>query len=219
MKKKHILVINSATSVLQVGITANEADLAVKENTDRFRHAEFIFPLIDGLCREAGLPRPVIEAIIVSIGPGSFTGLRVGLASAKGLALSLGIPLVGVSLFESIASRLFQAFGKTRVYIPSRRNEYYTALIDSSDFDNRTITVVTGKNPAPLLANTKHLAIDCTPGPEMIGNLDFLDSRDFSLGLDDFLRAGIRKLDCAGGDDIAVLEPLYIQQFPAHIKK
>ena len=69
-------------------------------------HSERLTPLVDALLHQSGIDKSEIDAIAVSIGPGSFTGLRIGLAAAKTMAYALGIPLVGVSTLAALAFNL-----------------------------------------------------------------------------------------------------------------
>jgi len=211
----NILIINSSTSVMQIALLTGNECFAEKTNSDRFRHAEYIFPMINELLGENKIITADIKAIIVSTGPGSFTGLRVGLASAKGLAISLGIPLVGVSIFNAISKRIFNTLGKTHVYLPSRRNEYYHGLIKSFDFNNDSITVVRGNDLAKIADSDKHLAIDCGIESGQIPGANLVETETFQIMIKDFFETGLAKLRRSGGDDIARLQPLYIQQFPA----
>lgn len=88
-------------------------------------HSEKIMELLDGLLRSSGLDKKCINAIAVSIGPGSFTGLRIGLSTAKGLAFGLQIPVVSVPTLDVIAEKV--RFLKIPLIIAtrSRKNEYY----------------------------------------------------------------------------------------------
>lgn len=75
------------------------------------RHSETLLPVIGGLLGKAGLAPSDVEAVAVTSGPGSFTGLRVGLSTAKGLALAAGIPLAGFSTLKVLAEALAQESG------------------------------------------------------------------------------------------------------------
>ncbi|RFZ88679.1 tRNA (adenosine(37)-N6)-threonylcarbamoyltransferase complex dimerization subunit type 1 TsaB [Shinella sp. WSJ-2] len=85
-------------------------------------HAERLMEFVDGALAAAGLDLPAIDRIAVTIGPGSFTGIRVGVAAARGLALALGIPAVGVSTLSALAAG---RNGPLLVAIDAKRDEVY----------------------------------------------------------------------------------------------
>ncbi|WPD19317.1 tRNA (adenosine(37)-N6)-threonylcarbamoyltransferase complex dimerization subunit type 1 TsaB [Thermaerobacter composti] len=97
-----------------------------------------LMPAIDRLCRRAGIGPRRLDGIAVALGPGSFTGLRIGLATAKGLAVALGRPLAGVGTLEAVASAAAGGDGGTGVMRNrlvvrrARRDEFYAAAFDPS---------------------------------------------------------------------------------------
>ncbi|MER3446737.1 MAG: tRNA (adenosine(37)-N6)-threonylcarbamoyltransferase complex dimerization subunit type 1 TsaB [Candidatus Dadabacteria bacterium] len=95
-------------------------------------YSERIIPAIDWLMGEIGIGKKEIKGIAVSIGPGSFTGLRVGLSTAKGLAFSLGIPLVGVSSLEALAMNIFTNFPICSI-IDAKKKEVFAAFFRFSE--------------------------------------------------------------------------------------
>ncbi|HDL03196.1 MAG: tRNA (adenosine(37)-N6)-threonylcarbamoyltransferase complex dimerization subunit type 1 TsaB [Candidatus Zixiibacteriota bacterium] len=213
--KNIILAIDSSTSSLRVGLAVEPGLLYSAINKDRYRHAEFIFGLIEDVIREAGIKKADIDAIVISTGPGSFTGLRVGMATAKALAISLEIPLVGISIFSAIAGRLYREHGKTAVLVPSRRNEYYLGVIDAEKFDDRSISVVKTVELGSISGIPSMLGIECDPAELDIPDVRKLFDQDFQMSIDDFIKSGAVRLGLVGGDDIPRLEPLYIQEFKA----
>ena len=92
------------------------------------RHAERVMGMIDALLKQSRTALCDLDAIAVSIGPGSFTGLRVGLATAKGLAIGAALPLVLVSALEVMATAFPYALPLIAPFIDARRGEVYTAL-------------------------------------------------------------------------------------------
>jgi len=86
-------------------------------------HAEHIMAVIEKALRKAGLSYDAIGAVAVSIGPGSFTGVRVGVSAARGLALALKIPAVGVSTLEAIGTETREAFPGRPVLVALGRTE------------------------------------------------------------------------------------------------
>jgi len=210
----HILAVDSSTSVMRVGLSLPGGRVAALESRDRYRHAEFIFDLIDRLLTGNGCDRSGIKALIIGTGPGSFTGLRVGMAALKGLALAMSIPLTGVSNFEAAAGRLFEKYGPAAVVIPSRRSEYYLGHIDNPDASGLTVDIVGTDQLPARTENRQILVVDgIRPDIERLDGL--LSADDFEIAIDDFIRVGQDRLAATGGNDISDLEPLYIQNFPA----
>lgn len=98
-----ILALDTATLVSSVAIAAQDQVYAELTLQTRLTHSEIIMPHIKQVLEMAKLEKTVIQAIAVSIGPGSFTGLRIGLATAKSMAYALGIPIVGVPTLAALA--------------------------------------------------------------------------------------------------------------------
>ncbi|MEM6490167.1 MAG: tRNA (adenosine(37)-N6)-threonylcarbamoyltransferase complex dimerization subunit type 1 TsaB, partial [Pseudomonadota bacterium] len=99
-----ILGLDTSAGQCAVALTAGGARLAgAVERLDR-GHAERLFPLIERALAEAGVGIEAVRRVAVCTGPGSFTGLRVGVAAARGLALGRGIPAIGITRFEAVAS-------------------------------------------------------------------------------------------------------------------
>jgi tRNA threonylcarbamoyl adenosine modification protein YeaZ len=215
----YILAIDSATSTLRVGLSLPAGEVDTAENNDRFRHAEFIFGLIDQLIKKNKIEKSQLTGIVVSTGPGSFTGLRVGMASVKALAIALNIPLVGISAFAAITGRLYQQFGATSVLIPSRRDEYYYAKIDSPQFDNKNIQVLKTADIESLPDKGNLLPIDFDLYKLQLTGFKIIDPKKFAPTINDLILSGQKTLTASGGQDIARLEPLYIQMFPAKPQK
>jgi len=94
----------------------------------RLAHSESVLPMIDRLLEEAGSPLDAVAAVAVAAGPGSFTGLRVGLATARGLALGCGIPLVAVPTMEALALPFEREESPVWVLLPSKRDHVFTGL-------------------------------------------------------------------------------------------
>jgi len=98
----------------------------------RHGHAEVLFPMIERVMQEAGLAPAQLDAVAVATGPGGFTGIRVGLAAAHGIALALGARLVGITSFRAVAARV-AGIGESEcdsllVALDSRRADLYVQL-------------------------------------------------------------------------------------------
>lgn len=133
-----ILLIETATEICSVAIAAEGKIISCRENREGFRHSELLTSFTDELLKEADLSPGQLDAVCVSKGPGSYTGLRIGVSAAKGICYALGIPLMAISTLESLASHVA---GQLRAedlageillcpMLDARRMEVYTALYD-----------------------------------------------------------------------------------------
>ena len=95
---------------------------------ERVNHAEILLPMVDTILSRARLTLSDISAFAVSIGPGSFTGLRIGLATVKGLAYGWDVPAVGVPTLLAVAARINNQEGFICPFLDARKKEVYTAL-------------------------------------------------------------------------------------------
>jgi tRNA threonylcarbamoyl adenosine modification protein YeaZ len=98
-----VLVIDTATTRVVVALAGRDGEIRATASWDAgYRHGETLLPSVERLLGDAGVERSELQGIVVGTGPGAFTGLRVGIATAKGLAHGLGRPLVGVSTAEAL---------------------------------------------------------------------------------------------------------------------
>jgi len=120
-----ILGLETSGRICGVSVTKG-AEMLVEMNINAYRsHTEKIFNLIVCACDNAGVTFSDIDLIAVSMGPGSYTGLRVGLSTAKGFAYSLGKPVAGISTFNVLAYPFRDYPGRVFIIIPSKSGEYY----------------------------------------------------------------------------------------------
>ncbi|MFT3700791.1 MAG: tRNA (adenosine(37)-N6)-threonylcarbamoyltransferase complex dimerization subunit type 1 TsaB [Agriterribacter sp.] len=126
-----ILHIDTALQNAYVGISMSEHLLLGLENKQQNSHAAFVQPAIQQILKQLQLHLTDIEAVGVTNGPGSYTGLRVGMASAKGICYALQKPLVAASTLEVLTLAAIEKFPGFDLYCPmidARRQEVYTAL-------------------------------------------------------------------------------------------
>lgn len=129
----YILNIETATTVCSVSVSKNSEILAVKELDNGFTHAENLHLFIEETLINAGITIHQLNAIAVSKGPGSYTGLRIGASAAKGLAYALGIPLIALDTLMIMTAMAKEKSGSSKLFCPmidARRMEVYTCLYD-----------------------------------------------------------------------------------------
>lgn len=122
-----VLAIESATARAGVALGTPDGVIASVQVTRGPRHAEVLVPAVEFVCQQAGIALGEVDAIAVDIGPGLFTGLRVGIATANGLAQALGKPMIGVSSLDLIAHANRFAGDELVAVIDARRGEVYAA--------------------------------------------------------------------------------------------
>jgi tRNA threonylcarbamoyladenosine biosynthesis protein TsaB len=122
-----VLGIESATSAQSVALLEGERVVAEASYITEGGRGAKLMPTVDHVLRRAGISAGELDAVAVSVGPGSFTGLRVGLATAKGLALGAGVTLLGVSTLEVLAEGYSVPEGFICALLDAYRGEVYTS--------------------------------------------------------------------------------------------
>ena len=123
-----ILAIDSTAIVASVALCEDKKLIALYTVNNGNTHSETLLPMVESILKEAKLTPTDIDLFAVSNGPGSFTGVRIGCATIKGLAFSRNVPCVGVSTLEALAYNLKGADGIICPVMNARRNQVYNAL-------------------------------------------------------------------------------------------
>ena len=101
-----ILSIETSAKACSAAVTEDGALLASAFQCSGLTHSRTLMPMVEGMLKNADLSLAACDAVAVAVGPGSFTGIRIGVAAAKGLAFGAGIPVIGVSTLEAMATGL-----------------------------------------------------------------------------------------------------------------
>ncbi len=128
-----VLGIETATAVCGAALVVDGCVVAESSVREKNVHAEKLLTLVKGVLAQSGRPLSEVSGLAISIGPGSFTGLRIGLSVAKGLSFATGMPLVAVPTLEALAERLGGMHpkgkpGNVLAMIDARRDEVYCQL-------------------------------------------------------------------------------------------
>jgi tRNA threonylcarbamoyladenosine biosynthesis protein TsaB len=204
-----LLAIDTATSVAVVAL-GDEAGRPLAEDgwTAGFRHGEELLGRIDALLTRHGADPRDLTAIVVGTGPGAFTGLRVGLATAKGLALALDRPLVGIGSGAALldAARAAGAPPPLCLLLPAGPSD--RILVVGGD-GGRERPIASRLGPADPVPPTGSLvAVDLTGRAEAAA-LERGRAAQEGLG-EALLRLGAARLRSTGADDLAALVPEYV---------
>jgi tRNA threonylcarbamoyladenosine biosynthesis protein TsaB len=128
-----ILNIETATTNCSVSLSKDGKTIALKEDNDKnYSHAERLHIYIDEVLNEAGISSKELDAISVSKGPGSYTGLRIGVSAAKGLCFGLNKPLISVSTLEALTHQVTCDDGVIVAMLDARRLEVYSAIFNAN---------------------------------------------------------------------------------------
>lgn len=135
-----VLAIDSATPVAGVALVSDRA--VIREEFVNFKknHSEILLPLIHTVLQESECTWHDLTALAVSLGPGSFTGLRIGMATVKGLSLATGLPIVGIPTLDMLASSVAGTEAVVTVLLDARKQEVYCCHYDVRNTDPRPLT-------------------------------------------------------------------------------
>ncbi len=121
----NVLAFDCSGKGAAVAVVVSGRNAASKSDAEPVGQAERLIPMIDCTCTEAGMRFPDLDLLAVTVGPGSFTGIRIGLAAARGLALATGLPCIGVTSFAAVAAAVPHELRPLAVALDSRRDELF----------------------------------------------------------------------------------------------
>lgn len=155
-----ILNIDTSTTVCSVALAQDGKIIGIKESNEGLNHSVLLGVYIDDILNSHHIHAAQLDAIAVSMGPGSYTGLRIGVSTAKGLCFGANKPLLAVPTLQALACSVADQLQENALYCPmldARRMEVYTAFFDR---DNHTILdtkaeIITADSFADLLAAQK----------------------------------------------------------------
>lgn len=138
----NLLAMDTSSKRLVLALGFGGDRLVQSDNVVDKSHGVSIMKKIDELFESAALKLTDLDGIVVCLGPGSFTGLRIGIAVTKGLAVATGLPVVGVSLFELFSHKLAHLKNRAHLVLPSRRGEWYLGTMTDGVIPRESIQVV-----------------------------------------------------------------------------
>jgi tRNA threonylcarbamoyladenosine biosynthesis protein TsaB len=226
-----ILNIETATQVCSVALSDSGRIEQLRESREKNAHSTVITVFIDEIMKASGLDYSMIDAVAVSMGPGSYTGLRIGVSTAKGICYALDKPLIAISTLEAMAAGMriemasqLPASALLCPMIDAKRMEVYCGLYDLSLHLEREIKaeIITGSSFSAELADHEILfagdgAQKCRP---VLGNHPhaiFLD--DFQPSATHMAALAEEKFIQRSFEDVAYFEPYYLKDFIPGIPK
>lgn len=220
-----ILNLETATTNCSVGLAKNGILLALKEHDSvNFSHSEQLHNFIVEVLDQASVALSAIDAIAVSKGPGSYTGLRIGVSAAKGLCFSLDIPLIAVSTLESMAHQV--QVGANEVIVPvldARRMEVYAAVFDArynliretqaEIIEAHSFTDYIYESRAHIVGSGAQKCLGLLDHPNFEFYTSVLPSAREMAGL------SYKEYLDSNFENLAYFEPYYLKDFMVHQKK
>ncbi|MFS4445177.1 tRNA (adenosine(37)-N6)-threonylcarbamoyltransferase complex dimerization subunit type 1 TsaB [Maribacter sp. 2307UL18-2] len=220
-----ILNLETATTNCSVSIARDGAIVSIKErNTPNYSHSEQLHVFIQEVVEEASMTLMDVDAVAVSKGPGSYTGLRIGVSSAKGLCFALGKPLISIATLQSLAS---QNDAKAVDYIipvlDARRMEVYAAVfdVDGKEIRATKAEVITADSFAEFAEKGRvHLIGNgATKCQEVLDNPNFSFDTQAVPSAKEMARLSFEKFQGQEFEDVAYFEPFYLKDFILQTKK
>lgn len=228
----NFLLIESGTNICSVAISINKKIVGLRESADEKAHASQLTLFIEQLVKELDLKISTLDAIVISKGPGSYTGLRIGVSAAKGICYATETPLISISSLDSMvygASILYKSIVEENLidyYCPmidARRMEVYTALYDKTfnkirDIEARIVDETTFRD---ILNTNKILffgngAVKCQ---EAINHPNAFFASDFTPSAEFMLPLALQAFQNKTFEDVAYFEPYYLKDFIATVSQ
>ncbi|MBW6535846.1 MAG: tRNA (adenosine(37)-N6)-threonylcarbamoyltransferase complex dimerization subunit type 1 TsaB [Mariniphaga sp.] len=230
-----ILNIETATEVCSVNLARDGEILVEKESSEGLNHSQLLTVFIDELFRENNFEPAQLDAVAVSKGPGSYTGLRIGVSVAKGLCYSLGIPLIAVGTPEALGKYtaqnredFIQGIENTEnalfcPMIDARRMEVYTALFNAKGdkikpvsakiIDEYSFSEYLNQHPVLFFGNGAQKCKEALTHPNALFSGPLKASARFMIKLAE------EKYNNNDFEDVAYFEPFYLKNFIATVPK
>jgi tRNA threonylcarbamoyladenosine biosynthesis protein TsaB len=221
-----IICLETATNVCSVALCNSAGVISLRESDEPKSHAAMLTGFIEDMLKENGIRARDLDAIAVSKGPGSYTGLRIGVSVAKGVAYAASIPLIGIettlSMFYGMHSILKEKklSINTSLYCPmldARRMEVYYALYDSSGNIIKDISAeIVDENFFADIPEKENIIVfgdGSDKCASVIKNHNVVLSEDFRISAAHMHIPVIKAFNNNRHEDVAYFEPFYLKDF------
>lgn len=220
----YILNIETATKNCSVSVAHNGIVLAINEiNDGNYSHAERLHPFIDDTIKKAGITFGDLSAVAVSKGPGSYTGLRIGVSAAKGIAYSLNIPLISIDTLTSLGNGYPIEKGFIIPMLDARRMEVYSCVFNANMevLESVNATIIDKDSYDTFLE--KDIAYFIGDGAEKCKDQITHENARFIKNIfpssKEMAPLSFEKFTKQAFEDVAYFEPFYLKDFVVLSKK
>jgi tRNA threonylcarbamoyladenosine biosynthesis protein TsaB len=222
-----VLGLDTCTMTAGMGLV-DEGEVLVEMKFDvKVTYSEVLMPAVDLVLRTVGLKLADVDGFAISIGPGSFTGLRIGLSTVKALCIASRKPLASVPSLDALASRSLFCRHQVAPLLDAKKNQVYAAIYETGDGELRRQSDYMAANIEALAGKISRETLFVGPGAKLYHRelIDRLGKKAyFALGEQSapsgasVARLGARKLASGQTEEISELEPLYIRKSEAELK-
>ena len=235
MNKENPLLmhIETATEVCSVALSEGDRLLAVCESADGNSHSKNLLPFVDKVFQETGRTLQAIDGVSVSLGPGSYTGLRIGVSTAKGIAYALQVPVMAVGTLESIAyGALAEGGGALPAdgwqivpMIDARRMEVFTSRYDATMEEVAPAEALIVDEEAFAEPLAQHVLLFCGNGMpkcrELLSQHPNARFAESAISARHLVQPALKRWKAGAFADTAYFEPFYLKEYIAakpHVK-
>jgi tRNA threonylcarbamoyladenosine biosynthesis protein TsaB len=216
----YILSIETSTTNCSVSLSFEGETLVLKEDYDNnYSHAERLHVYIDQVLKQADILSSQLDAIAVSKGPGSYTGLRIGVSAAKGLCFALGKPLIAISTLEALSHQVKTKEGIIIPMLDARRLEVYSAIFDNgyNRLRETQAQVLNEDSFKSYLEDSKVTFIGngVSKTKELINHKNAIFIEDKLPSANEMSQLAYSKYKKNDIEDVAYFEPYYLKDFVA----
>lgn len=214
-----ILHIESSSKNCSVAVSKNQELLCLcEERSENYKQSENLHPFVSWALEGAGLSLEDIDAVCLGMGPGSYTGLRIGASSAKGFCFALNIPLIAVNSMETLVEPFLSSGYEVIVpLIDARRMEVYTAVYDgkSGELLDASENLILKEDSFSKYEGKKVLFVgDGALKAKSLLTISNADYKEEVLPSAQYLiRSAVEKFEKKEFEDIAYFEPFYLKDF------
>ena len=219
-----LLLLETATPVCSVALARDGEIIAQRQSNEPNAHSSKLSVFVQEMFDQCGLTPKQLDAVCVSSGPGSYTGLRIGVSSAKGFCYALGVPLLSVPTLQGMAAQYYAQHpdfrGMVCPMIDARRMECYTAVYASPTDELKTVSadIIVHNIYDEYLDKGEVVFVGdgASKTREILGvhpNARYDDS--FAISATGMLTVALKKLEEGKTEDVAYFEPFYLKDFVA----
>ncbi len=213
----YILNLETATKNCSVALAKDGKTILCKQIAEQgYSHAEKLHVFIEEIFKEANVNFSEVQAVAVSKGPGSYTGLRIGVSAAKGLCYALEIPLISIDTMQVLAKRVIIEDGLIVPMIDARRMEVYSAVFDKNFIKIKDVEAeILTENSYQDVDQTVYFVGDCQEKCKTVlvkDNFKFLPEIIFPSA-NEMSTLSFEKFKNNDFEDVAYFEPFYLKDF------